>query len=462
MSVISIFGGYLKADTTTIVHIGPFVDVTDGFTPETGVTLGAADEAEILKHGATSTTDISGNTWNTIAGCDGHYVLTILDTQLTTEGHLSVIVQDASVCRPVRVDFEVVNANVYDSLFAASGVDVLNTETASMAANVVTAAAINAAAIDNAAFAADVGSTAYATNIIALASRKAFDELNLDHLMKVPVADRDALAEVVDDTVLANIMTKTDGDTSDFDHATDSLEAIRDRVDVVEGETVEIGTAGAGLTDLGGFATAALAEIQSECNDALVALNLDHIAAVAVANNADMSAEVVDGSVLCNIMTKGSDTSDYTVATDSLEGLSDALVIINDLLDPEIAEIKTAVETTLDDHLTDIKGTGFVKDTNSLVNQSGTPGVQKNVALSNFSFTMIDSSDNISPKTGLTVVAQIAKDGAAFVAAGNAVSEISNGWYKIDFTQAEMNYDTLAWRFTATGANDRNFTVTTS
>ena len=56
----------------------------------------------------------------------------------------------------------------------------------------------------------------------------ALSNINLDHLMKEPVSNRDTMPEVVDDTVLANIMTKTDGDTSDFDHATDSLEAIKD------------------------------------------------------------------------------------------------------------------------------------------------------------------------------------------------------------------------------------------
>ena len=93
----------------------------------------------------------------------------------------------------------------------------------------ITAASIADAAIDNATFAADVGTTAYATNRIALAGRKVLDELNLDHLMKVAVADgTDMTAEVVDDTVLANIMTKTDGDTSDYDFTSDSLEAQAD------------------------------------------------------------------------------------------------------------------------------------------------------------------------------------------------------------------------------------------
>ena len=95
-----------------------------------------------------------------------------------------------------------------------------------------TVKALKAGIIANATFAADVGSTAYATNIIALAVRKVLDELNLDHLMKIAVADRTNMtAEVVDDTVLANIMTKTDGDTSDYAIATDSLEALHDKID---------------------------------------------------------------------------------------------------------------------------------------------------------------------------------------------------------------------------------------
>ena len=51
---------------------------------------------------------------------------------------------------------------------------------ATFGAGAVNAAAIAAAAIDNATFAADVGSTAYASNIIALAVRKVLDELSLD------------------------------------------------------------------------------------------------------------------------------------------------------------------------------------------------------------------------------------------------------------------------------------------
>ena len=81
----------------------------------------------------------------------------------------------------------------------------------------------NAGSINNAAFNADVGSTAYATNIIALAVRKVLDELNLNHLMKDATVAADMTAELPDDTVLARIIAN--GDTSTFVPSTDGLHA---------------------------------------------------------------------------------------------------------------------------------------------------------------------------------------------------------------------------------------------
>ena len=101
----------------------------------------------------------------------------------------------------------------------------------------IDAGAIAAAAIDNATFASDVGSTAYASNPIALAVRKVLDELNLDHWMKVAVADNDDMTtEVVDGTVLSNLMT-VDADTSDYAGATDSFEGLS--ILIAGGGTIE-------------------------------------------------------------------------------------------------------------------------------------------------------------------------------------------------------------------------------
>lgn len=89
-------------------------------------------------------------------------------------------------------------------------------------------------------------------------------------------------------------------------------------------------------------------------------------------------------------------------------------------------------------------------------------GVTKNAALSNFTFLMISSVDHTTPATGLTVTAQRSLDGGAFASCANAVSEISNGMYKINLAATDMNANVVALRFSATGAEDRDIVITTT
>lgn len=112
----------LRQSTQVIVQIGPFVDVGDGFTPETGITLSGADEAEILKSNTTTTTSIASNTWAAITGCDGWYGLTLSTTDTNTVGTLTVMVNDDSVCLPVFARFQVIEEATYDMLYASSAV----------------------------------------------------------------------------------------------------------------------------------------------------------------------------------------------------------------------------------------------------------------------------------------------------------------------------------------------------
>jgi hypothetical protein len=87
--------------------------------------------------------------------------------------------------------------------------------------------------------------------------------------------------------------------------------------------------------------------------------------------------------------------------------------------------------------------------------------IKKNTALANFPFRMTDSSDHVAPKTGLTVTGQVSKDGAAFGSLTNSVSEISNGWYKVNLAATDLNADTVALKFTATGADQLDITIAT-
>lgn len=131
----------LRADTQTKVRIGPFVDVGDGFTPETGVTLAGggdnADEAELLKAAGAATVDISAYTWAAIAGCDGWYDLTLAAGGLDTEGVLTVVIQNDSVHLPVHKEFMVMNAPAFDAFYAAAGTDYLPSDLTQIGGNSV-------------------------------------------------------------------------------------------------------------------------------------------------------------------------------------------------------------------------------------------------------------------------------------------------------------------------------------
>jgi len=86
---------------------------------------------------------------------------------------------------------------------------------------------------------------------------------------------------------------------------------------------------------------------------------------------------------------------------------------------------------------------------------------KKNTALATFEFVMNDST-NHSPATGLTVAATRSIDGGAFASCANSVTEIANGWYKIDLAASDLNGNVIGLRFTAAGADTANLTILTN
>lgn len=196
---------YLKANTAVTLKIGPFIDETDGKTAETGLTITQA-EVRLSKNGG----DIAQKNEATSCTHDelGVYGCPIDATDTNTEGRLQLWVHESGAL-PVFHEYMVLAEAAYDSMFTAK-------DTGYMDVNIKSTDDIDLSATQKASVQSECNG--------------ALVDNNLDHLMKQPVADRDVMAEVVDDTVLANLMTKTDGDTSDFDHATDSLEALADYI----------------------------------------------------------------------------------------------------------------------------------------------------------------------------------------------------------------------------------------
>lgn len=73
-------------------------------------------------------------------------------------------------------------------------------------------------------------------------------------------------------------------------------------------------------------------------------------------------------------------------------------------------------------------------------------------------FQMVDATDHVTGKTGLTVTVTLSKAGGAFGAAGGAVTEVSSGWYKLALNTTDTNtLGDLAFHCTGTGADPTDF-----
>jgi hypothetical protein len=291
----------------------------------------------------------------------------------------------------------------------------------------------------------------------------------------------------------------------------------------IEGQTDDIGAAGAGLTAVP-WNAAWDAEVQSEAEDALVVHRLDEL--LNADSDIDGAAPPTVGSVFHELMTKTAGSFTFDQTTDSLEALRDRgdaawitatgfsthsaadvwaagtrtltalgfTLAASDLAADTLTaakvaadvgtEIGTAVWATAARTLTaatNITSTGgtTVPQTGDSYARLGAPAgasvsadiaavqadlpqrVTKNAALSGFTFPLFSSSDHHTPTTGLTVTATRSLDGAAFAACANSVSELSNGLYKIDLAAADLNGNVVCLKFTATGADAQLITLVT-
>ena len=119
----------LKQSTSIDIRMGPFVDVTNGATPETGITLGAADQAEVLKANGAATVAMGG-TFAAVTDADGWYDYTVAAGDVDTIGEVVFVVQDVSVCLPVYTRAYVVEEAVYDAMYGATSAGPLQATTA--------------------------------------------------------------------------------------------------------------------------------------------------------------------------------------------------------------------------------------------------------------------------------------------------------------------------------------------
>lgn len=111
----------LREDTASTVMIGPFVDSTDGVTPETALTISQADIRISKNGGAFAQTN---NATGATHAENGWYSVPLDTTDTSTSGRLQVVVAEAGALQ-VFATFTVVEEQVYDAHYAASatGID---------------------------------------------------------------------------------------------------------------------------------------------------------------------------------------------------------------------------------------------------------------------------------------------------------------------------------------------------
>jgi hypothetical protein len=355
----------------------------------------------------------------------------------------------------------------------------------SVAAGGITAASFAANAINASKLDPDVTTELQA----GLATAAALD--TVDNFLDTEVA---AILAAVDTEVGAIITTL--GTPAGVSVSAD-IAAVKAQTAAIETDTAEIGAAGAGLTVL---ATQASVNTIDDFLDTEVAAIL--------ADTNELQTDWADGGRLDLILdaagsagdpwstaipgaygagTAGKIVGDNLNATVSSRASQTSLDVVDDLLDTEVAAIKSdtaailidtaeigaagagltalasqASVNTIDDLLdTEVAAIKTVVDAIKLQTDGLPSGIQKNAALNNFEFLMVLASDHVTAATGLAVTAQRSIDGAAFAACANSVAEVGSGVYKIDFAATDMNGDIITFLFTAATADARVITIAT-
>jgi hypothetical protein len=335
----------LKTNTAVRITVGPFLDKTDGITPEVSLTATnekltlTVDTAGVptLVLDATATASGGNNDMVHVTNDDaGYYDLELTAANLNYVGNAKLAITYATDHLPVFHELNIVSAQYWDAKYG----------TGNFSADVI-AISGDATAANNAESFFDGTGYAGTNNVIPTVTTVT------NQLTAAAVASgvwKDATAGDFTDAssigkalYVANVAPGASGGhmISGTNAGTTTLGAMTVTGALTTGSIVNGGV----FTQTGTHTISALtvtnamtvgtnaipwnaaydAEVESECQDALIADNLDHLMKTAVANGADLTTEVADGTVLANIIATAGDTSTYNRTTDSLESQRDKL-----------------------------------------------------------------------------------------------------------------------------------------
>lgn len=122
---------FLKTNTATRVTVGPFLDKADGVTPETGLTVTSCKLTLMVDDGGVPTLVLDTNPTASggnndmvhVTGDDaGFYDLELTAANLNYVGRAMLALTDAATHCPVFHEFMILPANIYDSIVGGSDV----------------------------------------------------------------------------------------------------------------------------------------------------------------------------------------------------------------------------------------------------------------------------------------------------------------------------------------------------
>jgi len=316
---------FLRTNTACRVTVGPFFDKTDGVTPETAQTVTSmkltfmVDDANVptLVLDAAPTASAGNNDMVHVTGDDaGFYDLELTASNLNYLGRAMLAITDATVHCPVFHEFMIIPAMIYDSMIL--GTDRLDTNSthindqALTASGGITFPAATLASTTNitAGTITTVTTVTTATNVTTVKGLAA-GVITASSIASDAITD----AKVASDVTIASVTGAVGSVTGNVGgNVAGTVASVVGAVGSVTGNV------GGNVTGtVGGFTTAAKAEIEAEVNDALVVQKLDHLVAVADAD------DVADNSIIAKLASKNAtaDWSTYVNTTDSLEGSQD-------------------------------------------------------------------------------------------------------------------------------------------
>lgn len=295
---------YLKQNTDSYVTVGPFIDVTDGKTLEDSFTvtnisyvIAIETQSGSSTHSAGTLSATASNDWGAAAlGHGGLYIIKIPDSDLNFVGSAKVVLWDADECLPVWEEFMVVPANIWDSMMGTDLQDVNIAQWLGTACHTATTNGIPVVHLHNASGGVDAP-----TN---------FEDMAITDTTGIVKAD---LTTVNAHSIAGTGTQVADGFEEFFNVAT---------------PTLNVAATGSTLSAIP-WNAAWDAEVQSECQDAIVANNLDHLMKTPVSDITKLGDgggnEVPDSTVLSLLLCSGTDTDTYDHTTDSLESIRNKL-----------------------------------------------------------------------------------------------------------------------------------------